>query len=126
MADKKYKHTDCKYYTYHHYLGTYCTNKKNHDGYTVPCGFDEDGPHCRFFEKKGCYIATAVYGDYNAPQVLVLRKFRDERLCKSRFGRVFIKIYYSISPTLAERLKKTKRINNAVRKILDKIVEWLQ
>ena len=73
-----------------------------------------------------CYIATAVYGDYDAPQVLVLRRYRDERLSKSNIGRVLIKVYYSISPPLAERLKKTKRINNAVRKILDKIVKRLQ
>ena len=29
-------------------------------------------------KKVGCYIATMVYGDYNHPQVLVLRRFRDE------------------------------------------------
>jgi hypothetical protein len=36
---------------------------------------------------NNCYIATAVYGDYNAPEVIVLRKFRDERLSKSFLGR---------------------------------------
>jgi hypothetical protein len=31
----------------------------------------------------GCYIATMVYGDYNHPQVMVLRDFRDEVLLHS-------------------------------------------
>ena len=27
-----------------------------------------------------CFIATACYGNYNAPEVLALRQFRDEKL----------------------------------------------
>ena len=57
-------------------------------------------------QKSGCYIATAVYGSYDCPQVLVLRKFRDEILSKSRCGRAFIKMYYFFSPPLANSLKK--------------------
>lgn len=35
---------------------------------------------------SGCYIATMVYGDYDHPQVLVLRDFRDQILQKHRWG----------------------------------------
>lgn len=34
---------------------------------------------------EGCYIATMAYGDYNHPQVIKLRKFRDDVL-KSNIG----------------------------------------
>src|SRR5690606_41461624 len=38
---------------------------------------------------SGCYIATMAYGDYDHPQVMELRKFRDEFLNKSALGRSF-------------------------------------
>jgi tetratricopeptide (TPR) repeat protein len=67
----------------------------------------------------GCYIATAVYGSYDAPEVLCLRRFRDEILAASIFGRLFIRLYYFLSPPIAERLKDTQCINAVVRKMLD-------
>lgn len=74
-------------------------------------------------KKEGCYIATAVYGSYDAPQVMTLRRYRDETLSNTAFGRWFIKIYYRFSPTIAEKLKNAKRLNKFVRSILDKWVE---
>jgi len=72
-----------------------------------------------------CYIATAVYNSYDAPEVLCLRKYRDEILSTSILGRLFIKTYYLFSPPVAERLKKTRHINIFVRKILDKFIKTL-
>lgn len=45
-----------------------------------------------------CYVATAVYGSYDCPEVWVLRRFRDDALAKRRVGRAFISVYYLISP----------------------------
>jgi len=70
----------------------------------------------------GCYIATAVYNSYDAPEVLCLRCFRDEILSASILGRLFIRLYYFFSPAIAEKLKKTRRINMFVRKTLDMVV----
>lgn len=75
---------------------------------------------------SGCYIATMAYGDYNHPQVLVLRSFRDEYLAKRNWGRTFIKTYYKYSPALVERLKNHKRVNHLIRKILDNLVKQLK
>ena len=47
------------------------------------------------YEKEGCFIATAVYGDSNAPEVHVLRDFRDEILMNNFFGRKLVDVYYS-------------------------------
>ena len=41
---------------------------------------------------EGCFIATVCYGSYNAPEVVVLRKFRDEVLSHSFAGKLFVKI----------------------------------
>lgn len=72
-----------------------------------------------------CYIATAVYGSYDAPQVIVLRRFRDEVLSKSLFGKAIILTYYKMSPPVAKRLEKAGRMNRMVRRILDKVVRML-
>lgn len=77
-------------------------------------------------QKSGCYIATAVYGSYNAPEVIVLRHFRDCNLRKSLYGRSFIKLYYFISPTVARWLKDAIYLNKAVRSILNGFVSYLQ
>ena len=70
----------------------------------------------------GCYIATMVYGDYDHPQVMVLRDFRDSVLQKYAPGRAFIRFYYRYSPTWVEHLKDKKKINNVIRFILDKFI----
>lgn len=49
-------------------------------------------------KKGGCYVATAVYGSYDCPEVWVLRRFRDNKLAKRRLGRSFISFYYFVSP----------------------------
>ena len=52
--------------------------------------------------KSGCYIATAVYGSYDCPQVWTLRRFRDDSLAETWYGRTFIRIYYAVGPTLVK------------------------
>lgn len=51
---------------------------------------------------NGCYVATAVYGSYDCPQVWTLRRFRDYTLAETWYGRAFIRSYYAISPTLVK------------------------
>lgn len=76
--------------------------------------------------KGACYIATAVYGDYEAPEVKVLRDFRDQVLMKTLIGRLFVKIYYKVSPPIANKLRKKKRVNQFVKKFLDMFVCYLE
>lgn len=46
--------------------------------------------------KEGdCFVATAVYGSRDAPQVRTLREFRDNVLMQSPAGRTFVDFYYS-------------------------------
>ncbi len=71
----------------------------------------------------GCYIATMAYGNYNHPQVLILRSFRDEKLSKHMLGRGFIRMYYAISPHLVRILKDSHNINRIIRNILDELVK---
>lgn len=70
----------------------------------------------------GCYIATMAYGDYDHPQVKVLRQFRDTFLSRRKWGRRFIAYYYAHSPGWVERLKNHKHTNAVIRKLLDSFV----
>lgn len=76
-------------------------------------------------EKSGCYIATAVYGSYDCPQVWTLRRFRDYTLAETLFGRLFIALYYATSPTLVKWFGQTEWFKNMWRPKLDKMVERL-
>ncbi|MFA6088403.1 MAG: CFI-box-CTERM domain-containing protein [Candidatus Woesearchaeota archaeon] len=49
----------------------------------------------KWIEKdKECFVATVVYGNINAPEVQILREFRDEVLVKNYLGRKFVSFYY--------------------------------
>jgi hypothetical protein len=76
-------------------------------------------------KQGGCYIATAVYGSYDAPEVVALRRFRDESLQTSTAGRAFIRAYYSLSPALAHCVAIENRLNSLARLVLDALVARL-
>lgn len=73
----------------------------------------------------GCYIATAVYGSYDAPQVRTLRRFRDESLATSAPGRAFVRLYYAVSPSLARRFEPGSVPSRLGRRTLDALVRAL-
>ncbi len=75
---------------------------------------------------SGCYIATMVYGSYDAPKVLVLRAFRDQFLAKYSWGNQFIRWYYANSPNFVARHEKNKVLGNFIRGILNVIVWCLR
>lgn len=72
--------------------------------------------------KGGCYIATSVYGSYDAPNVIVLRRFRDNFLLKRKWGHIFVKYYYKYSPKIVLALDGHFFINALIKKILDVFV----
>ena len=74
---------------------------------------------------EGCYIATAVYGSYDCPQVWTLRRYRDYTLSQTWFGKSFIHFYYATSPTFVRLFKNTKWFNAVFRKLLDKFSGYL-
>ena len=73
----------------------------------------------------GCYVATAVYGSYDCPQVWTLRRYRDYTLAETLRGRAFIKTYYAISPTLVRWFGETAWFKKLWRDKLDRMVTTL-
>ncbi len=74
----------------------------------------------------GCYVATAVYGSYDCPEVWTLRRFRDYHLKQSALGRLFIEAYYATSPTLVSWFGDRKAFQIPTRSILNAFVATLK
>lgn len=70
----------------------------------------------------GCYVATAVYGSYDCPEVWTLRRFRDYTLASTWYGRAFIHIYYAVSPTLVKWFGNADWFRSLWKPRLDKMV----
>lgn len=86
------------------------------------------GANITVFEPKssgGCYVATAVYGSYDCPEVWTLRRFRDKTLSETWYGKLFIRFYYAVSPTAVKYFGNMKWFKNLFRKPLDKFVQNL-
>ena len=83
-------------------------------------------PDAKALKSGCCYVATAVYGSYNCPEVWTLRRFRDDSLAETWYGRAFVKTYYAISPTLVKWFGHTEWFKKMWRGTLDRMVMKLQ
>jgi len=80
----------------------------------------------RQMQKIGsCYVATAVYGSYDCPKVWTLRRYRDDALASTWYGRAFIRLYYATSPIIVKLFGKSAWFNHIFRKRLDILIEKL-
>ena len=77
-------------------------------------------------QQAGCYVATAVYGSYDCPEVWTLRRFRDYTLAETWYGRAFIHSYYAISPTLVKLFGQSSLFKRIWKEPLDNLVKTLQ
>lgn len=102
-------------------FGEYYTNGKNGKSTSTPGLFGE-----MHHEEGGCYVATAVYGSYDCPEVWILRRYRDYYLYNRNYGRLFIKVYYKVSPTLVKIFGKNKYFIKFFRSILNKKIKKLK
>ena len=85
-----------------------------------------DGTNIPVEEGGGCYVATAVYGSYDCPEVWTLRRSRDYELTETWHGRLLIKAYYAISPTIVKWFGDTAWFKKMWKGKLDRMVSNLQ
>ena len=78
--------------------------------------------------QKDCFLATGVYGDPDAPEVQVLREFRDERLRRTLLGCLTIETYYSgVGKSCADFIEdRLPSAIPAIRRSLDWVVKRYQ
>lgn len=74
-----------------------------------------------------CFVATATYGTYMAPAVLTLRKFRNQALLTTAWGRSLVDFYYVNSPALARTIAGSPVLRAVSRVLLAPVVAgaWL-
>lgn len=74
----------------------------------------------------GCFIATAAYGSYLHPKVMVLRTFRDECLLTNAPGRALVDLYYRCSPPLADTIRQNAAARVLVRILLAPVIFFVE
>lgn len=92
-------------------------NNGKHGTYTI-AGLGSEGSG----GSGGCFIATAAYGSYLEPQVMVLRHFRDRVLLQHDWGRAFVAWYYRTSPPIADWIRGRDWARAVTRWLLTPIV----
>jgi len=75
---------------------------------------------------SGCFIATAAFGSYRAPEVILLQKFRDRILLTNAPGRLFVEYYYRLSPSLAGVISQYDSLRSATRLALKPLIFSIQ
>jgi len=70
----------------------------------------------------GCFVATAAYGSLFAPEVQVLREFRDKHLLTNEIGKTLMKVYWTLSPDIASFIRKHAAARIASRLTLVPVV----
>lgn len=100
---------------------------KREDGISRHKRFEAEGRRSqgRRTQDRRCFIATAVYGP-DAFETDFLRGWRDSVLLPTRFGRIFVRIYYLVSPRLVPMLERHTRLASAVRTVLGRLVRLLE
>jgi hypothetical protein len=74
-----------------------------------------------------CFIADAAFAEQpHAPELHLLRRFRDEKLRASKTGRRLIALYYRCSPPLARVIARSQRKSFLARWMLTKITGQLK
>lgn len=76
-------------------------------------------------EDTRCFIATHLYGPYDERTVM-LRKYRDKVLKKTMFGRMFIILYYQLSPALVRISMKSPVVSKSMSVLVNSITKFIQ
>ncbi len=72
--------------------------------------------------KGGCFVATAVYGGRDHPNVIELQRFRDDYLLATCGGRAFVRFYYWVGPALARLISNRPMLHKLTKIVLNVIV----
>lgn len=93
---------------------------------TIGIPLTRSGRQRKVGRAAGCFVATAVYGDYESVNVRYLRAFRDRYLQRSWMGQLFVRFYYRVGPFLAELVEKSPLTKMISRTVLEQIIKLIE
>jgi len=70
-----------------------------------------------------CFIATATLGFTHSNELEYLRNFRDNHLMTNLFGRIFVIMYYYLSPPIARRIESNSFIKQISKNVLLRFIQ---
>jgi len=70
-----------------------------------------------------CFIATETFASPFAPEVIALRRWRDNRLIPYFWGRLLVKFYYLTSPSIARILRRSPQLRKGMKKFLGEFIK---
>lgn len=91
-----------------------------------------DAEHEKFNEQiksqtsdSRCFIASHVYGVQD-PRTEQLRQFRDGYLMPHALGRVFVRVYYALSPGFVALCRRSSIMDSAAKRIVAWALQAIQ
>jgi hypothetical protein len=91
---------------------------RNESGFSNEIVYAASGSSTESSSGSRCFIATAAFGSPMAPEVALLRAFRDSWLLTNSPGRIFVEFYYWISPPIADFISGDENLRQVTRIIL--------
>jgi hypothetical protein len=67
---------------------------------------------------RTCFVATAAYGDPRHPEVVALRRWRDQVLVRTPLGRAFVAFYWRVGPLAARHVAADQASGRWARRVL--------
>jgi len=77
-------------------------------------------------DSSSCFIATAAYSTSAHPDIDTFRNFRDKKLLTNPVGQALVSLYYKISPSIANYVKRQPVIKSFLRQQLERLAEWMR
>ncbi len=109
----------CPYYLVHKQAGT---SPSRHAEIAREKGTQSHQALNQLVQDSRCYIASALYGP-NDKRTQCLRDFRDRYLLRHWVGRIFVTLYYYISPTLVVLSRHCQPLRQVLQTVVDAIVK---
>ena len=75
---------------------------------------------------NGCFIATACYGSPTHTRVCQLRTVKNKLIQRSRWAKLFYRLYYISSPSIAMKIRTMQKTKAIVRNTIETVWRLLK